>query len=117
MILEIETQKYPNLEILARSISCDLADTIHTVILKGIDLVLTETHAGVLVVKSGWHKADARYAATYNQLQYFASIKHEDSIIGHWPFPSTTNAQRSLTKAQLSEMIDHVKAGGKIRFE
>lgn len=69
-----------------------------------------------ITIKTGWHKANDKLAATYKQLDYIHDLRNEENC-PDWPFSSTTNAMRSLTKSDASEIIDALRNGDKIVFE
>lgn len=64
-------------------------------------------------IEKSWHKATDKIAMTYAQKQYIDNLSNEDNLIG-WDFSSTTNAQRSLTKFDASEIIDALKEGKRV---
>lgn len=67
----------------------------------------------VVEITTTWHKATDKIAMTYAQIKYIDALATEDNIEG-WDFPSNTNAQRSLTKYDASEIIDALKSGKKV---
>ena len=67
----------------------------------------------VVEITTSWHKATDKIAMTYAQIKYIDALATEDNIEG-WDFPSNTNAQRSLTKYDASEIIDALKSGKKV---
>ena len=67
----------------------------------------------VVEITTTWHKATDKIAMTYAQIKYIDALATEDNIEG-WDFPSNTNAQRSLTKYDASEIIDAPKSGKKV---
>jgi hypothetical protein len=69
-----------------------------------------------ITIRTGWHKATDKFAATSAQLKYIAALRSNEKCPG-WPFNSTTNAMRSLTKSDASEIIDALRAGNKVIFE
>ena len=69
--------------------------------------------AEVVEITTSWHKATDKIAMTYAQIKYIDTLATEDNIEG-WDFPSNTNAQRSLTKYDASEIIDALKSGKKV---
>lgn len=69
-----------------------------------------------IVITTTWHKATDKFAMTNSQLKYINSLRTEDNC-PDWPFSSTTNAMRSLTKSDASEIIDALKEGNRIVFE
>lgn len=64
-------------------------------------------------IEKSWHKATDKIAMTYAQKQYIDDLSNEDNLVG-WDFRSTTNAQRSLTKFDASEIIEVLKSGGRV---
>lgn len=69
--------------------------------------------AEVVEITTTWHKATDKIAMTYAQVKYIDALATEGNIEG-WDFPSTTNAQRSLTKYDASEIIDALKSGKRV---
>lgn len=69
-----------------------------------------------LTIEKSWHKANSPQAMTKNQLEYIYDLRTEDNCDG-WDFRSKTNAMRSLTKSDASEIIQHLESGGKIIIE
>lgn len=67
----------------------------------------------VVEITTSWHKATDKIAMTYAQIKYIDALATEGNIEG-WDFPSNTNAQRSLTKYDASEIIDALKSGKKV---
>lgn len=67
----------------------------------------------VVEITTTWHKATDKIAMTYAQIKYIDALATEGNIEG-WDFPSNTNAQRSLTKYDASEIIDALKGGKKV---
>lgn len=67
----------------------------------------------VVEITTTWHKATDKIAMTYAQIKYIDALATEGNIEG-WDFPSNTNAQRSLTKYDASEIIDALKSGKKV---
>lgn len=67
-------------------------------------------------ISISWHKVDSPEAMTNKQFKYINSLLTDENC-PEWPFNSTTNACRSLTKADASEIIDALKAGDRIIFE
>lgn len=65
-------------------------------------------------IKRSWHKATDSIAATYKQVDYLRSLCTDAKV--EFPFGSSTNAQRSLTKWDASEAIDALKNGNTIKF-
>jgi len=63
-------------------------------------------------IKRGWHKATANYAMSYKQYEYINSLRTEENC--EWPFTSASNAMRSLTKEDASEIITALKSGCKV---
>lgn len=72
-----------------------------------------EEETEVVEITTSWHKATDKIAMTYAQIKYIDTLATEDNIEG-WDFPSNTNAQRSLTKYDASEIIDALKSGKKV---
>lgn len=72
-----------------------------------------EEAAEVVEITTTWHKATDKIAMTYAQIKYIDALATEGNIEG-WDFPSNTNAQRSLTKYDASEIIDALKSGKKV---
>lgn len=68
------------------------------------------------IIKTSWHKPTDSFAITKTQLDYIHALRNKDNC-PEWPFPSTTNAMRSLTKADGSQIIDALKKGETILFE
>ena len=66
-------------------------------------------------IKTSWHKVNDKIAMTYKQLNYINELRDQDNC-PEWPFVSSTNAMRSLTKFNASEIIDAFKSGNKIIF-
>lgn len=66
-----------------------------------------------LIIESKWHKANDKFAMTYEQLEYIYSLMNDENLQG-WRFGSKTNAMRSLTKSDASEIISTLKTGGKV---
>lgn len=75
--------------------------------------VVETSEVKTIEIEKSWHKATDKIAMTYAQKQYIDNLSNEDNLIG-WDFSSTTNAQRSLTKFDASEIIDALKAGNKV---
>lgn len=69
-----------------------------------------------VVIKRGWHKVSDKIAMTYTQLEYIYELKTDENC-PCFPFNSSTNAMRSLTKMDASEIIDALKRGDKVIFE
>ena len=67
----------------------------------------------VVEITTSWHKATDKIAMTYAQIKYIDALATDGNIEG-WDFPSNTNAQRSLTKYDASEIIDALKGGKKV---
>ena len=67
----------------------------------------------VVEITTTWHKATDKIAMTYAQIKYIDALATDGNIEG-WDFPSNTNAQRSLTKYDASEIIDALKSGKKV---
>ncbi len=67
----------------------------------------------VVEITTTWHKATDKIAMTYAQIKYIDALATEGNIEG-WDFPSNTNAQRSLTKYDASEIIDALKSDKKV---
>lgn len=72
-----------------------------------------EEEIEVVEITTTWHKATDKIAMTYAQIKYIDALATEGNIEG-WDFPSNTNAQRSLTKYDASEIIDALKGGKKV---
>ena len=72
-----------------------------------------EEETEVVEITTSWHKATDKIAMTYSQIKYIDALATEGNIEG-WDFPSNTNAQRSLTKYDASEIIDALKSGKKV---
>ncbi|WP_455993549.1 hypothetical protein [Porphyromonas endodontalis] len=72
-----------------------------------------EEETEVVEITTSWHKATDKIAMTYVQIKYIDALATEGNIEG-WDFPSNTNAQRSLTKYDASEIIDALKGGKKV---
>ena len=72
-----------------------------------------EEETEVVEITTSWHKATDKIAMTYAQIKYIDALATEGNIEG-WDFPSSTNAQRSLTKYDASEIIDALKSGKKV---
>lgn len=72
-----------------------------------------EEEIEVVEITTTWHKATDKIAMTYAQIKYIDALATEGNIEG-WDFPSNTNAQRSLTKYDASEIIDALKSGKKV---
>ena len=72
-----------------------------------------EEEIEVVEITTTWHKATDKIAMTYAQIKYIDALAKEGNIEG-WDFPSNTNAQRSLTKYDASEIIDALKSGKKV---
>lgn len=72
-----------------------------------------EVETEVVEITTTWHKATDKIAMTYAQIKYIDALATEGNIEG-WDFPSNTNAQRSLTKYDASEIIDALKSGKKV---
>ena len=72
-----------------------------------------EEETEVVEITTTWHKATDKIAMTYAQIKYIDALATEGNIEG-WDFPSNTNAQRSLTKYDASEIIDALKSGKKV---
>lgn len=68
------------------------------------------------VITTTWHKVNSPIAITYKQLDYINDLRTEENC-PEWPFNSTTNAMRSLTKFDASEIIDALKNGDRVVFE
>lgn len=66
-------------------------------------------------IETSWHKANDNIAMTYKQLEFISDLRNEENC-PEWPFGSSTNAMRSLTKFAASEIIDALKSGNKIVF-
>ncbi|MDR3286943.1 MAG: cell division protein SepF [Prevotellaceae bacterium] len=66
-------------------------------------------------IKTSWHKATDKFAVTYKQLDYIGDLRTSENC-PEWPFSSTTNAMRSLTKSDASEIIDALKNGDTVIF-
>lgn len=66
-------------------------------------------------IETGWHKATDKVAMTYAQLEYISKLRNKENL-PEWPFRSSTNAMRSLTKYDASEIIDALKSGKKVMF-
>ena len=67
-------------------------------------------------ITTRWHKATDRWAITYKQLKYIDSLRTDENC-PEWPFNSTSNAMRSLTKEDGSEIIEALKNGDRVIFE
>ena len=63
-------------------------------------------------VKTSWHKANDKFAMSYKQYEYIKSLKTDDNC--DWPFTSASNAMRSLTKRDASEIIDALNSDNKV---
>ena len=72
-----------------------------------------EEETEVVEITTSWHKATDKIAMTYAQIKYIDALATEGNIEG-WDFPANTNAQRSLTKYDASEIIDALKGGKKV---
>lgn len=72
-----------------------------------------EEETEVVEITTTWHKATDKIAMTYAQIKYIDALATDGNIEG-WDFPSNTNAQRSLTKYDASEIIDALKSGKKV---
>lgn len=72
-----------------------------------------EEEIEVVEITTTWHKATDKIAMTYAQIKYIDALATDGNIEG-WDFPSNTNAQRSLTKYDASEIIDALKSGKKV---
>lgn len=72
-----------------------------------------EEETEVVEITTSWHKATDKIAMTYAQIKYIDALATDGNIEG-WDFPSNTNAQRSLTKYDASEIIDALKSGKKV---
>ncbi|MDR1644235.1 MAG: hypothetical protein LBS05_00195 [Tannerellaceae bacterium] len=68
------------------------------------------------IIEKSWHKVTDRVAATQAQIKYISDLRNDENCPA-WPFASTTNAMRSLTKSGASEIIDALKAGEIVIFE
>lgn len=66
-------------------------------------------------IETSWHKADDKIAATYKQIDYIHDLRTDENM-PEFPFRSTTNAMRSLTKYDVSVIIDALKSGKKVVF-
>lgn len=64
-------------------------------------------------IETSWHKSDSKDAMTYKQYEFIMSLATDENLDG-WGFKSTTNAMRSLTKFDASEIIDALKNGCKV---
>jgi hypothetical protein len=62
------------------------------------------------IIKTGWHKATDKFAATTAQLRYIAALQTEENLKG-FEFSSKTQAMRSLTKSDASAIIEALKDG------
>jgi hypothetical protein len=69
-----------------------------------------------IIIKKGWHKPTDRFAVTMAQLKYINDLRNDENC-PRWPFDSKTNAIRSLTKSDASEIIDALKRGDTVVFE
>jgi hypothetical protein len=78
-----------------------------------------KTVAGVVMkeykAETSWHKATDKVAMTYAQLEYINKLRNEENC-PNWIFGSSTNAMRSITKFEASNIIDALKNGEKIVF-
>lgn len=74
----------------------------------------------VVRFQTTWHKANDSVAMTYKQWDYILDLIHRLAeklgITFQNPFNSATNAFRSLTKFQASEIIDTLKSGIMVDF-
>jgi hypothetical protein len=66
-------------------------------------------------ITPSWRKATDDIAVTYKQLVFIASLRNKDNC-PVWPFSSTTNVIRSLTKKDGDDIIQALKDGKKIIF-
>lgn len=69
-----------------------------------------------IVITKSWHKVNANYAMTYEQMQYIDRLRNSENC-PDWPFHSGTNAMRSITKEDASTIIDALKNGNVVVFE
>lgn len=67
-------------------------------------------------IKTSWHKLNDSIAMTYRQLEFISDLRNEENC-PEWPFNSSSNAMRSLTKYDASEIIDALKSGNKVVFD
>lgn len=65
-------------------------------------------------IETSWHKPNDSIAMTYDQLKFIEKLKAGKSI--DWPFNSSTNAMRRLTKFDASAIIDALKENKTITF-
>lgn len=70
----------------------------------------------MITIFKKWHKANDFMAITYNQLSYINDLRNDDNCPS-WPFRSSTQAMRSLTKEDGSEIIDAMQRGEVVVFE
>lgn len=69
-----------------------------------------------VIIETSWHKATDWVAMTNKQLKYINALRNDENC-PEWPFRSTTNAMRSLTKDAASEIISALKNGNRVIFE
>lgn len=69
-----------------------------------------------ITIQTSWHKPTAAFAATKKQLDYIDSLRNDQNC-PDWPFRSLTNAMRSLTKDDASEIIEALKNDDQVVFE
>ncbi|MBR8726197.1 hypothetical protein [Bacteroides pyogenes] len=67
----------------------------------------------VLEIEKGWYKPNDKDAMTYNQLEFIMSLMSDDNVEG-WDFNSKSNAMRSISKSDASDIIDALQAGQKV---
>jgi len=70
----------------------------------------------MVTITKKWHKATDPVAITNKQLDYINSLRTPENC-PEWPFGSTHNTIRQLTKFDASEIIDALKNDKIIKFE
>jgi hypothetical protein len=66
----------------------------------------------MVTIEKGWHKPTDRGAMTNAQFEYIMVLdKKNSALLQGWNFNSKTNAMRSLTKEDASDIIEALKAG------
>jgi len=68
-----------------------------------------------ITIEKSWHKVTDKWAATKNQIDYLRHLCAKSNV--EFPFPSDTNAMRSLTCEAASTAIEALKTGDTIEFE
>jgi hypothetical protein len=63
-------------------------------------------------ISKGWHKPTDKMAMSNAQYEYITKLDEQNpNLLNGWNFNSKTNAMRSLTKMDASDIIDALKSG------